>query len=75
MIILLGAFLSATTGFKDAQFAATVGDKVEVGHNTGLAVELQSFQEAYYPDGSPKDYASDLVLYKDGQEVQHETVR
>ena len=75
VIILLGAFLSATTGFKDAQFTATVGDRVEVGHDTGLAVELQSFQQAYYPDGSPKDYASDLVLYKDGQEVQHETVR
>lgn len=75
VVILLGAFLSATTGFKDTQFTATVGDRVEVGHDSGLAVELKSFQEAYYPDGSPKDYASDLVLYKDGQQVQHATVR
>ena len=41
----------------------------------GLAVGLQSFQEAYYPDGSPKDYASDIILYKDGEEVQRAVVR
>src|SRR5665811_2243980 len=32
VIILLGFFLSATTGFKDTQFTAPVGQRVEVGH-------------------------------------------
>jgi len=75
VIILLGFFLSATTGFKDTNFTAPVGQKVEVGHGTGLSVEAKSFSDVYYPDGSPKDYASELVLYKNGVAVQSQTVR
>jgi cytochrome c biogenesis protein len=75
VVILLGFFLSATTGFKDTQFTAPVGSKVEVGHGTGLTLEAKSFNDAYYADGSPKDYASELVLYKNGTEVHRKTVR
>ena len=75
VVILLGFFLSATTGFKDTQFTAPVGSKVAVGHETGLTVEAKSFNDAYYPDGSPSDYASDLVLYKNGVAVQRQTIR
>jgi cytochrome c biogenesis protein len=75
VIILLGFFLSATTGFKDAGFTAPVGEKVSVGHGTGLTVEAKSFTDAYYADGAPKDYASDLVLYKDGVQVDRKVVR
>ncbi|HEY5247204.1 MAG TPA: cytochrome c biogenesis protein ResB, partial [Dermatophilaceae bacterium] len=75
VIILLGFFLSATTGFKNTQFTAPVGQKVEVGHGTGLSIVAKSFSDVYYPDGSPKDYASELVLYKNGVQVQAQTVR
>jgi cytochrome c biogenesis protein len=75
VIILLGFFLSATTGFKDTQFVAPVGSKVQVGHGTGLTVEAMSFNDAYYPDGSPSDYASDLILYKNGAQVDRQTIR
>ncbi len=75
VVILLGAALSAGTGFKDPQFAAPVGSRVEVGHGTGLAVEALSFNDAYYDNGSPKDYASDLVVYRDGRQVARQTVR
>ena len=75
VVILLGFFLSATTGFKNTDFTAAVGSKVAVGHGTGLTVEAKSFNDAYYADGSPKDYASDLVLYKNGTEVKRQTVR
>jgi len=34
-----------------------------------------SFNDAYYPDGSPSDYASDLVLYKNGAQVDRQTIR
>jgi cytochrome c biogenesis protein len=34
-----------------------------------------SFNDAYYPDGSPSDYASDLVLYKNGVQVARQMVR
>jgi cytochrome c biogenesis protein len=75
VVILLGFFLSQTTGFKDTQFTAPVGSKVAVGHGTGLTIEAKSFTDAYYPDGSPKDFASDLVLYKNGAVVDRQIVR
>jgi cytochrome c biogenesis protein len=75
VVILLGFFLSATTGFKDTQFTAPVGQKVAVGHGTGLTVEAKSFSDVYYADGSPKDYSSDLILYKDGVQVDRQIVR
>jgi cytochrome c biogenesis protein len=75
LTILLGGFLTANTGFRDSQVAVPVGDRVSVGHGTGLSVVAKSFTDAYYADGSPRDYASDLVLYKDGKVVDTRTVR
>jgi cytochrome c biogenesis protein len=75
VVVLLGAFLSATTGFKDAQFAAPVGSAVEVGHGSGLTVKALSFSDAYYADGSPKDYASEIVISKNGAAVAQQTIR
>ena len=75
VVILLGFFLSATTGFKDTQFTAPVGSKVEVGHGTGLSIEAKSFSDTYYPDGAPKDYSSDLILYKNGVKVDQQIVQ
>ena len=75
VIILLGMFISATTGFNESQFTATVGQKKEVGHGTGLSIEAKSFSDTYNPDGSPKDYSADLVLYKDGVKVDRKVVQ
>jgi cytochrome c biogenesis protein len=75
VVILVGFFLSATTGFKDTNFAAPVGQRVEVGHGTGLAIEAKSFSDVYYANGSPKYYASDLVLYKNGVAIKDQTIR
>jgi cytochrome c biogenesis protein len=75
VIILLGFFLSATTGFKNPQVIVPVGSTVQVGHGTGLSIKAMSFNDAYYPDGSPSDYASDLILYKNGVQVERQTVR
>ena len=75
VLILLGFFLTATTGFKDQSFVAPVGQKVAVGHGTGLAIEARSFTETDYANGMPKDYSADVVLYKNGTQVQHQLVR
>jgi cytochrome c biogenesis protein len=75
VVILLGFFLSATTGFKDTQFVAPVGEKVAVGHGSGLTVEAKSFNDAYYASGEPSDYVSDVVLYKNGVQVKRQMVR
>jgi len=75
VIILVGFFLSATTGFKNTGLVVPVGSTVQVGNGTGLSVKAMSFNDAYYPDGSPSDYASDLILYKNGAQVERQTIR
>lgn len=75
VLVLVGFVLTATTGFKDNQVTVPVGEKVAVGHGTGLTVGASAFSDTYYANGSPKDYASDLVLYKDGKQVAARTVR
>ncbi|NMM33513.1 MAG: cytochrome c biogenesis protein ResB, partial [Phycicoccus sp.] len=75
VIILVGFFLSATTGFKNTQLVVPVGSTVQIGNGTGLSVKAMSFNDAYYPDGSPSDYASDLILYKNGAQVDRQTIR
>jgi len=75
VIILVGFFVSATTGFKNTQLVVPVGSTVQIGNGTGLSVKAMSFNDAYYPDGSPSDYASDLVLYKNGAQVDRQTIR
>jgi cytochrome c biogenesis protein len=75
VIILVGFFLSATTGFKNSNFIAPVGSTVAVGNGTGLSVKAMSFNDAYYENGSPKDYVSDLIVYKNGVQVGRQMVR
>jgi cytochrome c biogenesis protein len=76
VVILVGVYLTASPiSFKDNNFVAPVGDRVAVGHGTGLAVEAKSFDDTYYDNGSPKDYVSVLALYKDGVLVKTQSVR
>ena len=74
-LILVGALLGATFGFRDEGLAVAVGSTVPVGVDTGITVEARNFSDSYYANGSPSDYASDLVVYEDGQEIAAATVR
>ena len=75
VVILLGATLTATGGFRDEGFAVPVGEKMSVGNGTDLTVEAKSFSDSYYTSGEPSDYASKLVLYEDGAPVKSQEVR
>jgi cytochrome c biogenesis protein len=75
VVILAGAVVTSTDGFRDESFAAPVGNKVDVGHGTGLAVKATSFADSYYTSGEPSDYASKVVLYKDGARVKAQEIR
>jgi cytochrome c biogenesis protein len=75
-VMILGAVLiSNTTGFKNTQFPVTIGTRAEVGHGTGLTVEAKSFSDTYQEDGRPKDYVSELVLYRGDKELASQEVR
>ena len=46
-----------------------------VGHDTNLAVEAKSFTDSYHDDGSPMDYAADVVLWEDGKPVKEHLLK
>lgn len=75
VVILLGVLITGTTGFRENQFTVAAGSSREIGHGTGLTVEVLSFADTYQPDGRPADYVSDVVLHQDGQQVAHQEVR
>ena len=75
VVVLIGALTGSAWGFRDAEFAVAVGSVRQVGHGTGLTVEARAFSDAYYENGSPSDFASELALYRDGALVASQTVR
>ena len=75
VLILAGALVGSMFGYRNSDFTATVGSVVDVGDGTGLTLMARSFSDSYYENGAPSDYASDIVLYRDGQQVAQQTVR
>jgi len=76
MVILAGVVVGSILGFRDNAFVIAEGSTAAVPDGQGLTVKLISFEDAYYTDtGAPSDYASELVLYRDGQEVARHTAR
>ncbi len=75
VFILAGAVIGTAWGFRNDGLAVPVGSRVDVGYGTGLSIEAKSFSDSYYTNGSPSDYASELVLYRDGAQVAAQTVR
>jgi cytochrome c biogenesis protein len=75
VLILVGALFGATLGFRDENVAVAVGSTADVGYGTGMTVAAKNFTDSYYTNGAPSDYASDLVVSKDGAAVAEATVR
>lgn len=76
VVILVGVLVGSSLGFRDPRFTAPIGTPVEVGNGTGLTLLARSFSDAYNTqDGTPIDYASDIVLYRDGRPVAAQTIR
>jgi cytochrome c biogenesis protein len=75
VLLLIGAMVGSAFGYRDSEFAAAVGSKVDVGGGTGLTLLARSFSDSYYENGAPSDYASDIVLYRGGVEVASKTIR
>ncbi|MBI4201286.1 MAG: cytochrome c biogenesis protein ResB [Chloroflexi bacterium] len=72
--LLAGFVVGGMWGYEDPGFVVAEGASRAIG-DTGLVLQLDSFVDEYYPEGPPKDYRSDVVLYDSGQEVRRATVR
>jgi cytochrome c biogenesis protein len=75
VLILAGALIGTAWGFRNNGLAVPVGSRVDVGYGTGLSIEARSFTDSYYTNGSPSDFSSDLVLYRNGKQVTAQTIR
>ncbi|MDQ3045194.1 MAG: cytochrome c biogenesis protein ResB, partial [Chloroflexota bacterium] len=67
ILILIGGIIGARYGFRETEFIVPEGSTREVGHGTGLSVELERFTDTYRENGAPREYRSDLVIYRDGE--------
>ena len=74
IMVLIGGIVGARYGFRDNQFVVPENATAEVGHGTGLSVYLEDFQDSYTELGQAHEYRSDLVLYKDGEEVKRQSI-
>lgn len=75
ILLIAGFVLGSYLGFREQNFMVPEGSTRAIGYGSGLTLQLDSFVDEYYPDGPPKDYRSQVVLYKDGKEVESGLIR
>jgi cytochrome c biogenesis protein len=76
VLILVGVVIGALRGFHDGQFMLAEGQSLPVPTLSDTTIKLEAFRDSYYAEtGAPSDYASDVVVYRDGQEIQRHTIR
>jgi len=75
VLFVLAYLIGSYFGFRDTNFTTAIGNTRPIGHNTGLSLQLVSFVDEYYADNMPKDYRSQVILYKNGQQVKQAVVR
>jgi cytochrome c biogenesis protein len=75
VVILAGAIIGGM-GYRDSGFIVSEGQTLPVVAEPGLAMRLDDFTDKWDPvTGAPIDYASTVVLLKDGAEVMNHVVR
>jgi cytochrome c biogenesis protein len=76
VVILLGAIAGTVFGFRDSQFTIAEGATLPVSGEPGVTIKLVDFTDKYdSTTGAPIDYASQVILFKDGQEIDRHTIR
>lgn len=76
VMIMAGAIIGGAFGYRNSEFMVTEGETLPVGATPGVTLQLLDFTDKYdTTTGAPIDYASTVVLYKDGQEVDRHVVR
>jgi cytochrome c biogenesis protein len=76
VVIMAGAIIGGIAGYRDQDFTMAEGATRLVGTNEGLSVKLLDFTVAYDQETDmPSDYASSVILLKDGKEIDRHVVR
>lgn len=76
VVIMLGAIVGGMFGYRNPEFMVTEGETLPALAEPGLSIEVLDFTDRYdTTSGMPIDYASAIVVYKDGVEIERHTVR
>ena len=74
ILVLVGGIVGSRYGFREKSFIVAEGASQDVGHNTGLSVQLVDFQDTYTELGQAHEYRSDLVISRDGDVVKRGSI-
>jgi cytochrome c biogenesis protein len=76
VVIMAGAIIGGMYGYRNPEFIVTEGQTLDVAAEPGLSIQLLDFTDKYDPTtGAPIDYASSIVVTKDGQAIAEHVVR
>ncbi|NIN96037.1 MAG: hypothetical protein GTN93_13475 [Anaerolineae bacterium] len=75
VLIALGAVWSARASWREPVVILGPGESYDVPHGHDFQVRHEGFDVARYPDGTPRDFRSHLVVVQGGSEVARKIVR
>lgn len=75
LLLVVGVLISSYMGFRDSSFIVPEGTVRQVRDGTNLSLRLDSFTDDYWPDGTPRDFKSQVVIYENGEEVIKQDIR
>jgi cytochrome c biogenesis protein len=74
ILLLVGGIVASVYGFRDTNFAVAEGQTQNVGHGTGLSVELVRFTDDYTQEGIASNYESQVVIYDNGRPAEEGSI-
>lgn len=75
ILLLVGGIVASSLGFRDDEFVVSEGNRQNVGHGTGLSIELTRMEDIWSPAGTPIHYASHITIYENGNPVKSGVVQ
>lgn len=81
LIIFLGGIVGSFFGYKgyvnllEGETLSQLRTRANKIENLGFEVKCNAFEVEFYNTGEPKDYRSDLSVFRDGKEVIRKTIR
>lgn len=75
ILLLVGGIVASTFGFREQEFIVAENTRENVGHGTGLSVELHKVTDVWSELGTPIKYESIVTIYQDGKPVKDGSIR
>lgn len=74
ILILLGGIVGARWGFRELEFIVPEESVREIGHDTGLSLQLNDFVDTYTELGIPSEYRSEFTILRHGEPLESASI-